>query len=52
MNHTKKGGTVMKGYYKVPARDVYCETLRHWLASAILCHIVYRLMPPVLPPIG
>jgi hypothetical protein len=39
----------MDGYYKVPFRQVYCETLRHWLASVILCHVVYRLAPPKLP---
>ena len=33
----------MKGYYKVPFRQVYCETLRVWIASVIYCHIVLRL---------
>lgn len=42
----------MKGYYKVPFRHVYCETLRLWLASVIECHVVYRLRPPNLPEIG
>jgi hypothetical protein len=31
---------------------VYCDTLRSWLASVILCHVVYRLSPPNLPKIG
>lgn len=39
----------MKGYYKVPFRQVYCETLRGWLAEVILCHIVYRIQPPPPP---
>ena len=43
---------MVKGYYKVPFRQVYCETLRQWLASVILCHVVYRLDPPKLPEIG
>ena len=44
----------MKGYYKVPFRQVYCETIRQWLASLILCHVVYRLDPPKLTefPVG
>lgn len=42
----------MKGYYKVPFREVYCDTLRMWLAEVILCHVVYRLAPPILPDIG
>jgi hypothetical protein len=39
----------MKGYYRVPFRQVYCETLRTWAAAVILCHVVYRLAPPVIP---
>lgn len=35
----------MKGYYKVPGREVYCDTIRKWVASVILCHVVYRLDP-------
>lgn len=42
----------MKGYYKVPRRDVYVSTIRQWIACIILSHVVYRLMPPVLPKIG
>lgn len=42
----------MKGYYKVPFREVYCESLRGWLACVIRSHIVYRLDPPILPTIG
>ena len=41
----------MKGYYKVPGRQVYCETLRQWLAEVVLCFVVYKLAPPVLPEI-
>lgn len=39
----------LKDYYKVPGRQVYCATLRLWLASTILSHVVYRLAPPPLP---
>jgi len=42
----------LKGYYKVPFRDVHCETLRQWVASIILCHIVYRIDPPKLPELS
>lgn len=38
----------MKGYYKVPGRDVYCETLRIWLAAVVRSYIVYKLDPPKL----
>lgn len=33
----------MKGYYKVPFRQVYCDTLREWLASVIECHVILKL---------
>lgn len=36
----------MKGYYKVPFRQVYCETIRCWLAETIYCHVVLRINPP------
>jgi hypothetical protein len=42
----------MKGFYKVPFRHVYCETIRQWLASIVLSFVVYKLAPPVLPDIG
>jgi hypothetical protein len=48
---TPKEKTMM-GYYKVPLRDVYCSTLRQWLAECILCHVVYRLDPPPTPAGG
>jgi len=41
----------MKGYYKVPFRQVYCDSLRLWLASLIECHIVLKLNPPKFEPI-
>ena len=41
----------MNGYWKVPNREVYCETFRLWLSEVILCHVVYRLAPPRLPDI-
>lgn len=36
----------IKGYYKVPGRMLYCETLRQWAASIVLCYVVYKLDPP------
>ena len=39
----------MKGYYKVPFREVYCYSIRTWLAAVIRCHVVSRLDPPKLP---
>ena len=41
----------MKGYYKVPFRQVFCDSLRVWLAEVIHCDIVLRLNPPNLPPL-
>lgn len=35
----------ISGYWKVPFRQVYCRTLRVWLASTIFCHIVIKLNP-------
>ena len=37
----------VKDYYKVPFREVYCETLRLWLASVIRSFVVYKLDPPI-----
>lgn len=36
----------LKNYWKVPFREVYCDTFRMWIAECILCHIYYRLAPP------
>jgi hypothetical protein len=41
----------MKGFYKVPFRQVFCGSLRSWLASVIECHVVLRLDPPKFTPI-
>ncbi len=38
--------------WKVPFRQVYCETFRSWVAQTIYCHIVIKLDPPYLPDIG
>jgi len=38
----------MKGYYKIPLRQVYCDTLRGWIAEMILIFIVYKIDPPKL----
>jgi hypothetical protein len=42
----------MKGFHKVPCREVYCDTWRAWLAEVVLCFVVYKLMPPILPDIS
>lgn len=42
----------MKGYWKIPGRDVYCATFRVWLAEMIYCYVVLRLNPPNLPSLG
>jgi hypothetical protein len=42
----------MKGYYKIPFRDVYCGTLRLWLAELILIFVMYKLDPPPTPEGG
>ncbi len=39
----------ISNYYKVPGRDVYCETLWQWFKSVLRCHIVLRINPPKLP---
>lgn len=35
----------MKGFYKVPGREVYCATLRIWLASVVYSYVVLKLDP-------
>ena len=40
-------GVNMKGFYKVPFRAVYCDSIRSWLASCVEIFIVYKLRPPV-----
>lgn len=42
----------MKGYWKVPFRQVYCESFRGWIAETIYCHVCLRIDPPKLPEIG
>ena len=42
----------MKGYYKVPFRQVYCESFRMWVASCVEIFVVYKLRPPILKDIG
>ena len=42
----------MKGFHKVPFRQVYCDTWRSWLGETIYCLIVLKLNPPKLPDIG
>jgi len=51
LDETEKGDP-MKGYYKVPFRQVYCETFRDWLSELIYCHVCLRLSPPKLPEIA
>ncbi len=35
----------MKNYYKVPCRQIYCDTIRMWFAETIYCLIVLKLNP-------
>ena len=41
----------MKGYYKVPNRQVYCDSIRLWIAAVIRIFVVYKLDPPQVPDI-
>ena len=43
---------LLKAYWKVPFRQVYCETLRQCIGETIYCHIVLRINPPNLPIIS
>lgn len=48
-----KDKSLVKYWYKVPFRNVYCETFRDWLAQTIYCHIVIRIgTKSKLPDIG
>lgn len=42
----------MKGYWKVPLRQVYCKSFRGWIAETIYCHVCLRIAPQKLPEIG
>lgn len=42
----------LNSYWKVPAREVYCETLWGCVKSTLYCHVWLRLNPPNLPSIG
>jgi hypothetical protein len=42
----------MKGYWKVPGRDVYCERFVDMLVSTLRCHVWLRVNKPNLPTIG
>jgi hypothetical protein len=41
----------MKGYLKVPLRQVYCASFWGWLRETFYCHVTLRLRPPKLPKI-
>jgi len=45
----RKLNNFMQNYYKVPFRDVYCETFKSWVAQIIKIFIVYKLDPPIIP---
>lgn len=39
--------------WKVPGRQVYCETFGVWLKTCFYCHVWLRIRPtPALPKIG
>lgn len=48
----EKDRSGLKGYYKVPFRQVYCETIRGWIAETIYCHVVLKIDPPTFAKIG
>lgn len=29
--------------YKVPFRDIYCDTLRSWIQETIWCHVILKV---------
>lgn len=35
----------MKGYYKVPFREVYCPSARNWLKELVWIFLVIKLFP-------
>lgn len=42
--------TKLSDMYKVPFRNVYCDTFRMWIAETIYCHVVLRINPPTNEP--
>lgn len=34
---------MLKDYWKVPFREVYCDTFGAWVRETVWCHIVLRL---------
>jgi len=36
-------------FWKVPCRQVYCNSFRQWLGQTIYCHLVLRLSPIATP---
>ncbi len=47
-----KNQNQLSDYYKVPFRQVYCETLRTWVMSCFRCHVWLQLFGVNLPEIG
>ena len=35
----------LKDYYKVPFRQVYCETFLDWIVATLRCHVWLRIRP-------
>lgn len=42
----------MKGYYKIPQRMVYVQTIKDWIKETIYCHVVLKIWPPNLPDLS
>lgn len=42
----------MKGYYKVPFRRCYADSIRGWVKACWHCYVVLRVFPPNLPSLG
>ena len=41
-----KDDRLVKSYWKVPGRDVYCDTLFMWARETLYCHIWLRFFAP------
>lgn len=38
----------MKDMWKVPFRQVYCDTFGNWLRTTFWCHVVIKVFPHVV----
>jgi hypothetical protein len=45
------GQRSMQDYYKVPMREVYCQTFSVWVMACLRCHVWLRVTSPVMTPL-